>query len=128
MTSFARLGLPEPLVRALATKDITEPFPIQTATIPDALAGRDTSGKAPTGSGKTLAFGLPVLARVEKAQRNQPSALILALNGLVVIFVVSTDRYRKRLRDQDARRKALGTASPPPEATAAVDDGGGGEP
>lgn len=54
-----------------------------------------------------------------------PSALILALNGLVVIFVVSTDRYRKRLRDQDARRQALGVAAPPPEAAAAVDDGGG---
>ena len=54
-----------------------------------------------------------------------PSALILALNGLVVIFVVSTDRYRKRIRDQDALQKALGGAPPPPEATAAVDDGGG---
>lgn len=54
-----------------------------------------------------------------------PSALILALNGLVVIFVVSTDRFRKRLRDQDARQKALGTSVAPPEAGAAIDDGGG---
>jgi superfamily II DNA/RNA helicase len=77
-TTFAQLGLPEPLVRALRNKDITEPFPVQEATIPDALAGKDVSGKAPTGSGKTLAFGLPLLARVDKAQRNKPKALVLA--------------------------------------------------
>ncbi|MCP4965733.1 MAG: DEAD/DEAH box helicase [bacterium] len=77
-TTFAQLGLPEPLVRALSNKDITEPFPVQAATIPDALAGRDVSGKAPTGSGKTLAFGLPLLANVEKAHKSKPKALILA--------------------------------------------------
>ncbi len=77
-TTFAQLGLPEPMVHALTKKDITEPFPVQAATIPDALAGRDVSGKAPTGSGKTLAFGLPLLARVEKAHKNKPKALILA--------------------------------------------------
>jgi superfamily II DNA/RNA helicase len=79
MTStFAQLGLPEPLVRSLSGSGITEPFPVQAATIPDALAGRDVSGKAPTGSGKTLAFGLPVLARVAKANRHRPRALVLA--------------------------------------------------
>ena len=77
-TTFAHLGIPEPLVRALAKSNIVEPFPVQTATIPDVLAGRDVSGKAPTGSGKTLAFGLPLLARVEKANRHRPRALILA--------------------------------------------------
>jgi superfamily II DNA/RNA helicase len=77
-TTFAQLGLPEPLVRALSRIDITEPFPVQAAAIPDALAGRDVSGKAPTGSGKTLAFGLPLLAKVEKAYKNKPKALILA--------------------------------------------------
>ncbi len=77
-TTFAHLGLPEPLVRALNKIDITEPFPVQAATIPDALAGRDVSGKAPTGSGKTLAFGLPLLANVERASGNKPKALILA--------------------------------------------------
>jgi superfamily II DNA/RNA helicase len=78
MTTFAQLGLPDPLVRALAKRDIAEPFPVQAATIPDALAGRDVSGKAPTGSGKTLAFGLPLLARVERASSRQPRALVLA--------------------------------------------------
>jgi len=76
--TFARLGIPEPLVRALNKSGIVDPFPVQAATIPDALAGRDVSGKAPTGSGKTLAFGLPLLARVEKANRHRPRALILA--------------------------------------------------
>jgi superfamily II DNA/RNA helicase len=76
--TFAQLGLPQPLVNALAKRDITEPFPVQAATIPDALAGRDVSGKAPTGSGKTLAFGLPLLARVAPAARQRPRALILA--------------------------------------------------
>jgi superfamily II DNA/RNA helicase len=78
MTTFAQLGLPDPLVRALAKRDIVEPFPVQAATIPDALAGRDVSGKAPTGSGKTLAFGLPLLATVERANSRKPRALVLA--------------------------------------------------
>lgn len=77
-TTFARLGLPDSLVRALEKAGIVEPFPIQSAAIPDALAGRDISGKAPTGSGKTLAFGLPLLARVDQAVEYRPRALILA--------------------------------------------------
>jgi len=76
--TFAHLGLPDKLVRALAKSGIVEPFPVQTATIPDVLAGKDVSGKAPTGSGKTLAFGLPLVARVGKAGRNRPRSLILA--------------------------------------------------
>ena len=59
-------------------QNITEPFPVQEATIPDVLAGHDVSGKAPTGSGKTLAFGLPLLARVDQAVALRPRALILA--------------------------------------------------
>jgi superfamily II DNA/RNA helicase len=77
-TTFAQLGIPDALVRALAARRVVEPFPIQAATIPDALAGRDVSGMAPTGSGKTLAFGLALLARVDKATRLQPRGLVLA--------------------------------------------------
>jgi superfamily II DNA/RNA helicase len=77
-TSFARLGLPSALVDALAGRGIVEPFPVQAVTIPDVLAGRDVSGKAPTGSGKTLAFGLPLLVGVGKAEPHRPRALILA--------------------------------------------------
>lgn len=74
---FAHLGLPDALVRALAERGIVKPFPVQDATIPDVMAGRDVSGKAPTGSGKTLAFGLPLIARVKRASRHRPRALIL---------------------------------------------------
>ena len=77
-TTFAQLGLPDSLVQALKRNKITEPFPVQEATIPDVLKGKDVCGKAPTGSGKTLAFGLPLIANVERAKRNRPHALILA--------------------------------------------------
>ena len=73
-TTFAQLGLPKSLVGALERRGILEPFPVQEAAIPDALAGKDVSGKAPTGSGKTLAFGLPLLTRVERAKPNRPQA------------------------------------------------------
>jgi superfamily II DNA/RNA helicase len=67
---FASLGLPGPLVRGLARQGITEPFEIQSATVPDALAGRDVLGRGQTGSGKTLAFGLPMLARLAGGSPN----------------------------------------------------------
>jgi superfamily II DNA/RNA helicase len=76
---FATLGVPARLVRALDRDDISTPFEIQRATIPDALAGRDVLGRGQTGSGKTLAFGLPVLARLAgvKARPRHPRALVL---------------------------------------------------
>ncbi|MGW0504639.1 DEAD/DEAH box helicase [Micromonospora sp. NPDC003241] len=77
---FGALGLPQPLVRALARQGITTPFEIQRATVPDALAGRDVLGRGQTGSGKTLAFGLPLLARVAeggRARPMRPRALVL---------------------------------------------------
>jgi superfamily II DNA/RNA helicase len=76
-STFAGLGLPADLVTALARDGITEPFPIQSLTIADALGGVDICGKAKTGSGKTLAFGLPMLARVAKSEPNRPRALVL---------------------------------------------------
>jgi len=77
-TTFAQLGLPDALVQALDHSGLTTPFPIQAATIPDAVAGRDIAARAPTGSGKTLAFGLPLLARIGRARPNRPRAVILA--------------------------------------------------
>ncbi|HEX5521956.1 MAG TPA: DEAD/DEAH box helicase [Pedococcus sp.] len=77
---FAAMGLPEALVALLARDGITTPFPIQTATIPDALAGKDVLGRGQTGSGKTLAFGLPTLTRLadgRKAAPRRPRALVL---------------------------------------------------
>jgi superfamily II DNA/RNA helicase len=79
MPTFAELGLPEPLLRALATQGFTDPFPIQAATLPDAIAGRDLLGRGQTGSGKTLAFGLAVLARLAggHARPRRPRGLVL---------------------------------------------------
>ncbi|MFD1533008.1 DEAD/DEAH box helicase, partial [Pseudonocardia aurantiaca] len=79
MPSFAELGLPEPVVRALAANGFTEPFPIQAATLPDTIAGRDLLGRGQTGSGKTLAFGLALLARLAagRAAPRQPRGLVL---------------------------------------------------
>ncbi|MGH8924605.1 MAG: DEAD/DEAH box helicase [Acidimicrobiia bacterium] len=78
MSTFRDLGVPTRLVEILNQRGITAPFPIQEATIPDLMAGRDTLGRAPTGSGKTLAFGLPLVAKVGKATSRRPRALVLA--------------------------------------------------
>ncbi|WP_369037244.1 MULTISPECIES: DEAD/DEAH box helicase [Streptomyces] len=77
--TFSDLGLPENVVRKLAQNGVTSPFPIQAATIPDALAGKDILGRGRTGSGKTLSFGLPVLARLTGGQteKKKPRAIIL---------------------------------------------------
>ena len=81
-TTFADFGLPKQLVDGLTAGGINEPFPIQTATLPDALAGRDVLGRGRTGSGKTLAFTLPILARLAatspKRRPGRPRALVLA--------------------------------------------------
>ena len=80
--SFAELGVPAALTRLLAEGGVTSPFPIQAATLPDSLAGRDVLGRGRTGSGKTLAFALPVLTRLSQSgtsrQPKRPRALILA--------------------------------------------------
>jgi superfamily II DNA/RNA helicase len=75
--TFADLGLADEIVAALSARGITHPFPVQSLTIPDALAGRDVCGKAQTGSGKTLAFGLPVLQKMTKANPSEPTGLVL---------------------------------------------------
>ena len=82
MPTFIALGVPETLVRSLAESGITSPFPIQTATLPDTLLGRDVLGRGRTGSGKTLAFSIPMVARLAAStgQRRpaRPRALVLA--------------------------------------------------
>ncbi|WP_190318361.1 DEAD/DEAH box helicase [Nocardiopsis listeri] len=79
MPAFDSLGLPKDIAEELAKNGVTTPFPIQAATIPDAIEGRDVLGCGRTGSGKTLAFGLPVLMRCSerRAAANRPRALIL---------------------------------------------------
>jgi superfamily II DNA/RNA helicase len=77
--TFTELGLPEGVVRKLAQNGVTTPFPIQAATIPDALAGKDILGRGRTGSGKTLSFGLPTLASLAggHTEKKKPRAIIL---------------------------------------------------
>ena len=77
--SFSEMALPPQVLRTLTEHGVREPFPIQAATLPDALAGRDVLGRGRTGSGKTLAFGLPLLVRTagQRAEAKQPLALIL---------------------------------------------------
>jgi superfamily II DNA/RNA helicase len=83
-TTFAALGVPAPLVTALAADGKTEAFPIQVDTLPDTLAGRDVLGRGKTGSGKTLAFALPLVARLGttlaggQRRKGRPLALVLA--------------------------------------------------
>ncbi|MEE1818889.1 DEAD/DEAH box helicase [Streptomyces sp. SP18ES09] len=77
--TFGDLGLPEGVVRKLAQNGVTTPFPIQAATIPDALAGKDILGRGRTGSGKTLSFGLPLLATLADGhtEKKKPRGVIL---------------------------------------------------
>ncbi|MFE7640066.1 MULTISPECIES: DEAD/DEAH box helicase [unclassified Kitasatospora] len=77
--SFAELEMPKAILSALGRQGVTEPFPIQAATLPDSIAGRDVLGRGRTGSGKTLAFGLPLLARTagRRADARYPLALVL---------------------------------------------------
>jgi superfamily II DNA/RNA helicase len=80
--TFLELGLPKTLVDALAEQGVTSPFPIQAATLPHSLAGRDVLGRGRTGSGKTYGFVLPMLARLAagptRRRSGRPRALVLA--------------------------------------------------
>ncbi|HEY0391234.1 MAG TPA: DEAD/DEAH box helicase [Solirubrobacterales bacterium] len=75
--SFADLGISKAVVRALAERDITQPFPVQQLVIRDALAGHDLLVQSPTGSGKTLAFGIPLADLIDPGTKGL-SALVLA--------------------------------------------------
>lgn len=78
-TTFRDLGIAPALANALSAQGITHPFPIQIATLPDALAGHDILGRGQTGSGKTLAFSLALLTNISNkvARPHKPLALIL---------------------------------------------------
>ncbi|MFJ9690569.1 DEAD/DEAH box helicase [Kitasatospora sp. NPDC101183] len=77
--SFDELDMPAALLSVLTRQGVTTPFPIQAATLPNSLAGRDVLGRGRTGSGKTIAFGLAVLARTagRRAEPRRPLALVL---------------------------------------------------
>lgn len=80
-SEFTELGVPAGLAAALAPQGITTPTPIQKATLPDSLTGRDVLGRGRTGSGKSYAFLLPLAARLDdgrRAQARRPRSLVLA--------------------------------------------------
>ncbi len=80
VTDFAELGVPAAIITALGRTDVTSAFPIQSATLPDSLAGRDVLGRGKTGSGKTIAFAIPTVVRLAAGERREPKrprALIL---------------------------------------------------
>ena len=78
VSSFAELGVPAVLVEALKDMDRETPFPIQSDTLPDTLAGRDVLGRGKTGSGKTLAFAIPMVAALAGRRGRSPRGLVLA--------------------------------------------------
>ena len=78
---FAALGVPKVLATYLQASGIDAPFPIQMATLPDSLGGRDVLGRGRTGSGKTLAFALPLVTRLAaegtRTRAGSPRGLVL---------------------------------------------------
>ena len=95
--SFADLGVSSAVARALSARGITAPFPVQTAVIPDVLAGRDVLVRSPTGSGKTLAFGLPMVDRIE-ADDPRCAALVLVPTRELAAQIVEELREPARAR------------------------------
>ena len=75
--TWLELGVPKNIISGLVSRGIEAPFPVQEATLPDALAGHDICGKAPTGSGKTLAFGIAIAVKVTKSRPGRPTGLVL---------------------------------------------------
>ncbi len=103
VAAFTELDLPAPVQAALAAENVTTPFPIQAATLPNSLAGRDVLGRGRTGSGKTLAFGLALLTRTasygRRAQPKLPLALVLVpTRELAQQVTDALDPYAKALR------------------------------
>ncbi|MFJ1995235.1 DEAD/DEAH box helicase [Streptomyces sp. DASNCL29] len=101
VASFSELDMPEELHKELAQQGVTVPFPIQAATLPNALTGRDVLGRGRTGSGKTLAFGLALLARTagRRAEPGRPLALVLVpTRELAQQVTDALTPYARRLR------------------------------
>jgi superfamily II DNA/RNA helicase len=121
---FAALGLPAALVERLAREGITTPFPIQTATIPDALAGRDVLGRGQTGSGKTFAFGLPTLTRLaagDRALARRPRALVLTPTRELAMQI--SDALEPFVHVMGLRHKLVAGGMPYPPQLMALDRG-----
>ncbi|WP_462322270.1 DEAD/DEAH box helicase [Halochromatium sp.] len=96
-SSFAELGLPPALLSALDRVGYETPSPIQAATIPKLLAGNDLLGHAPTGTGKTAAFALPLLARIDLAQRAPQVLVLTPTRELALQVAEASQRYASAL-------------------------------
>ncbi|HKQ16312.1 MAG TPA: DEAD/DEAH box helicase [Steroidobacteraceae bacterium] len=96
-TTFRDLALNEALVRALADVGYESPSPIQAATIPHMLEGRDVVGQAQTGTGKTAAFALPILSRIDVQQRSPQALVLVPTRELAIQVAEAFQRYAAHL-------------------------------
>ncbi|OYV30777.1 MAG: ATP-dependent RNA helicase [Thiomonas sp. 20-64-9] len=97
ISPFAELGLPEPLLQALRDVGYETPSPIQAATIPPLLAGRDVLGQAQTGTGKTAAFALPILAKIDCNARHTQALVLAPTRELAIQVAEAFARYATHL-------------------------------
>jgi len=96
-TSFADLGLSEPLLKAIADVGYEAPTPIQTKTIPPLLAGRDLIGQAQTGTGKTAAFAMPILQAIDPAVATTQALVLAPTRELAIQVSEAVHSYSKHL-------------------------------
>jgi ATP-dependent RNA helicase DeaD len=94
---FADLGLPDSLLQSLAAVGYEQPSPIQAATIPPLLAGRDLLGTAQTGTGKTAAFALPILARIDVNDRRTQALVLAPTRELAIQVAEAFQRYASQI-------------------------------
>ena len=97
--TFSDLGLPAALVSRLAAVGYEAPSPIQAATIPALMEGRDVLGTAQTGTGKTAAFALPILSQLDLSQKT-PQALVLAPTRELATQITATVEPLARAAEQ----------------------------
>src|SRR5918911_288582 len=96
MTAFAELGLPQPLLDALAHLGYDRPTPIQEQAIPPMLAGRDVIGQAQTGTGKTAAFGLPLLEYIDSGSDEVQALVVTPTRELCIQVTQALRAYGER--------------------------------
>ena len=116
--TFAELGVDSDLAADLDARGFTAPFPIQAATLPDTLAGRDVLGRGRTGSGKTLAFSLPLvqrLAQQDKARPGHPIGLVLAPTRELALQIAEVIEPLARVVDMDVTTIFGGVSAKPQE-------------
>lgn len=116
--TFTDLGVDSDLAADLDARGFTAPFPIQAATLPDTLAGRDVLGRGRTGSGKTLAFSLPLvqrLAQQDKARPGHPIGLVLAPTRELALQIAEVIEPLARVVDMDVTTIFGGVSAKPQE-------------